>query len=73
MIAVPDEVWGERPLALVVPAPGAALDPDAIRAALADRHPRWWVPDRIEAVAELPKTSVGKLDKAQMRERYGSG
>lgn len=73
VIAVPDEVWGERPLALVVPAPGAALDPDAIRAALADRHPRWWVPDRIEAVAELPKTSVGKLDKAQMRERYGSG
>ena len=70
VIAVTDELWGERPLALLVPAAGAEVDPDAVRAALAGEVPRWWVPERIELLDELPKTSVGKVDKQRLRERY---
>ena len=70
VIAVADERWGERPLALLVAAAGCEIDPDAVRAALAADLPRWWVPERLEVVAELPKTSVGKVDKQRLRERY---
>jgi len=70
VIAVTDEVWGERPLALVVARDDEALDPAAIRSALAGEMPRWWVPDRVEVVGELPKTTVGKVDKQALRRRY---
>ncbi len=70
VIAVPDEEWGERPLAVLVGNAGASLDPETVRAALAGEVPRWWLPDRIEVLAELPKTSVGKVDKQRLRERY---
>ena len=72
VIAITDEVWGERPLALVVPREGETVDPGEIRSALEGVVPRWWLPDRVELVDELPKTSVGKIDKRRLRERYGS-
>ncbi|MBB3663299.1 fatty-acyl-CoA synthase [Prauserella sediminis] len=67
VIAVPDPKWEERPLAVVV-----ARDVDAaqLRDFLAARVPRWQVPDRFEFVAEVPKTSVGKLDKKRLRGEY---
>jgi fatty-acyl-CoA synthase len=67
VIAVADEVWGERPLAFVVARDGEALDTEALRTALAGEVPRWWVPDRFEVVSELPKTTVGKVDKQRLR------
>ncbi len=70
VIAVADDVWGERPLAIVVARDREAVDPAAIRSALAGEVPRWWVPDRVEVVGELPKTTVGKVDKQLLRERY---
>jgi fatty-acyl-CoA synthase len=70
VIAVADREWGERPLALVVARGDAAIDPVAIRSALAREVPRWWVPDRVEIVDELPKTTVGKIDKRSLRARY---
>ena len=76
-IAVPDVKWGERPLLLVVPVNAAASDrlDAAIRQLLeaeiaAGRLSKWAMPERIEIVAEIPKTSVGKLDKKAMRQRY---
>ena len=76
-IAVPDVKWGERPLLLVVPVNAAASDrPDAairqlLEAEIATgRLSKWAMPERIEIVAEIPKTSVGKLDKKAMRQRY---
>ena len=76
-IAVPDVKWGERPLLLVVPINAVASDrlDAAIRQLLeaeiaAGRLSKLAMPDGIEIVAEIPKTSVGKLDKKAMRQRY---
>jgi fatty-acyl-CoA synthase len=73
VIAVPDERWGERPLAALVARPGEQIDSDAVRAALEGAVPRWWIPERIELLEELPRTSVGKVDKRRLRERFGGG
>jgi fatty-acyl-CoA synthase len=68
VVAVPDEHWGERPLALVVPARGEVIVPEELEEFLRDRVARWWVPDEWRVVSELPRTSVGKLDKRALRD-----
>jgi fatty-acyl-CoA synthase len=76
VVAVPDVRWGERPLAVVVPKPGATLTLDALNAPVEQaieqgvitRYARL---DRFELVEQLPRTSVGKIDKKAMRARYG--
>jgi fatty-acyl-CoA synthase len=73
VIGVPDDKWGERPLAAVVPVPGSALTPAELRSFLAERVPRWQLPERWTFVAEVPKTSVGKFSKVAMREAYVRG
>ena len=70
VVAVPDEHWGERPCACVVRRPDSGLDADRVRAHLADRVAKWWIPDRIEFIDEVPKTSVGKFDKKVLRTRF---
>ena len=72
VIAIADPEWGERPLALLTAEPGATPDPTALRAELAAAVPRWWLPERIEIVPTLPRTSVGKLDKARLRREYAT-
>jgi fatty-acyl-CoA synthase len=69
VIGVPDEKWDERPLACVVLKEGAQTTPEQLRAFLAERVARWWVPERWTFIAEVPKTSVGKFDKKQLRAR----
>jgi fatty-acyl-CoA synthase len=69
VIAVTDEQWGERPCAYVVPAEGEDLDADELRSFLAERVAKWWIPERIEFIDEVPKTSVGKFDKKVLRAR----
>jgi fatty-acyl-CoA synthase len=69
VVAVPDEEWGERPCACVVPAEGEEIDADELRSFLSERVAKWWVPDRIEIIEEVPKTSVGKFDKKVLRKR----
>ena len=73
VIGVPDPRWDERPLACVVPKPGASVTVDELKAFLASRVARWWVPERWSVIAEVPKTSVGKFDKKALRARYGRG
>jgi fatty-acyl-CoA synthase len=70
VIGVPDEKWGERPLACVVAEDGADLDADSLREYLSDRVAKWWIPERVEFIEEVPKTSVGKFSKKTLRERF---
>ena len=73
VIGVPDERWDERPLACVVLKPGSAVTHEQLRDFLACRVARWWLPERWAFITEIPKTSVGKLDKKVLRSRYASG
>jgi fatty-acyl-CoA synthase len=72
VIAVPDPKWDERPLAVVVLKPDASASPDALKGFLLDRFAKWWVPDRVEFVDEIPRTSVGKFRKTVLRERFAT-
>jgi len=73
VVGVPDERWGERPLATVVVREGAAPTVEALRDYLAEHVARWQLPERWAFVAEVPKTSVGKFDKKAVRQRYAEG
>ena len=73
VIGVPDEKWGERPMAAVVVAKGATVTPEELRAFLADRVPRWQLPERWAFIDEVPKTSVGKFAKTRMRDAFARG
>ena len=74
VIAVSDAKWTERPFAIAVRSPGAVpVTVEALRAHLASVYPKYWVPDRIVFVAQIPKTSVGKLDKKVIRRQYAEG
>nr|WP_136472724.1 long-chain fatty acid--CoA ligase [Rhodococcus qingshengii]THJ67629.1 long-chain fatty acid--CoA ligase [Rhodococcus qingshengii] len=70
VVGVPHERWTERPIACVVAAPGESIDPDELVSHLADKFPKWQLPDQIIVVDEIPKTSVGKFSKIQLRTRY---
>jgi fatty-acyl-CoA synthase len=69
VIAVPDERWGERPLACVVPTSGQSLDAGELRAFLATRVSAWWIPEQIWVLDEIPKTATGKFAKLALRQR----
>ena len=73
VIGVPDERWGERPLAAVVVAEGQSPTIEDLRGHLTDRVARWQVPERWTFLDEVPKTSVGKFDKKLLRARYAEG
>ncbi len=70
VIAVPHPKWMERPLACVVPRPGAHLDAAEIIEFLRPQLARWALPDEVVFLEEVPKTSVGKFDKKVLRERF---
>jgi fatty-acyl-CoA synthase len=70
VIGIPDEKWSERPLACVVPADGDGITLDELREFLAERVPKWWLPNDMEIIDEVPKTSVGKFSKKTLREQF---
>ena len=69
VVARPDERWGERPLACVVPEEGAQLTLEELRDHLSARVAKWWLPDDLAIIDEVPKTSVGKFDKKVLRKQ----
>ncbi len=73
VVAVPDERWDERPCACVVRRDGCELDADALRSFLREKVAKWWIPERVEFIAEVPKTSVGKFDKKVLRTQVAEG
>ncbi|WP_363466010.1 long-chain fatty acid--CoA ligase [Halogeometricum borinquense] len=72
VVGVPHERWQERPVAFVVPTRGA--DEDSLKAELIemveDEFPKWWAPDEVVFIEEVPKTATGKFDKKVLREQY---
>jgi fatty-acyl-CoA synthase len=78
VIGVKDDRWGERPLALVVNESTISSAPDdtIVKAHLkvfADKGiiSRYAIPEKILFVDRLPKTSVGKINKMELRKKYG--
>lgn len=69
VVSIPDEKWGERPLAIVV----LRQDPasiEQIKQYLSEFYEKWMLPEAIVPMDEIPKTSIGKIDKKLMREHY---
>jgi fatty-acyl-CoA synthase len=73
VIAVPDDQWGEAPLALVALKPGQSADPAELLAFAAARLPRFKHPRAVEIYSEFPKTGTGKIIKGEIREKYWQG
>ena len=71
VIGVPHADFGEAVTAVVVPRPGAKLDGDALIAALKAKIANFKVPKRVFVVAELPRNTMGKVQKNVLRERFG--
>ncbi|MGY1841403.1 MULTISPECIES: long-chain fatty acid--CoA ligase [unclassified Modestobacter] len=70
VVAVPSAKWGERPLACVVLKPGATAGEQEILDHVRPQVASWWVPDAVEFIDEVPKTSVGKFSKKDLRARF---
>ncbi|RZV08724.1 fatty-acyl-CoA synthase [Natrinema hispanicum] len=72
VVGVPHERWQERPVAFVVPGEDADRQslPDEIDDMLADEYPKWWLPDEIEFIKQVPKTATGKFSKKDIRQEY---
>ncbi|RIQ22550.1 long-chain fatty acid--CoA ligase [Jiangella rhizosphaerae] len=70
VVGVPDEKWGERPLATVVVKEGEQVDVAELRDFLATKVAKWQLPERWAVVPEIPKTSVGKFDKKIIRAAF---
>ena len=70
VIGVPDAMWGEAVLALIVTKPGSAIADDDLRAHCARELAGYKKPRTISIVAELPKTANGKIDKKALRDTY---
>jgi acyl-CoA synthetase (AMP-forming)/AMP-acid ligase II len=62
--------WVERPLLVVVKRPGFEMTRDALLDFFSGRTARWWIPDDVVFVDELPHTATGKLSKRTLRERF---
>ncbi|WP_067468890.1 long-chain-fatty-acid--CoA ligase [Actinomadura macra] len=73
VVAVPDDRWGERPKAFVVLRDGHAAAEAEIIGHVRERLARYKAPDSVEFIAELPKTSTGKIQKFQLREKEWAG
>lgn len=69
-IGVAHAKWQERPLLLVVPAPGATLDAAKVMHHLETRLVKWWLPDAIELIEALPIGPTGKVLKRELRKRF---
>jgi 3-(methylthio)propionyl---CoA ligase len=70
VIAATHAKWDERPLLLVVPAAGKTVDPASVLALYEGKVAKWWLPDEVVVVPELPHTATGKLLKTSLRARF---
>lgn len=71
VIGIHHPKWDERPLLVVVSKPGRTPTRSDILAYMADKVAKWWVPDDVIFVDEIPHTATGKIQKTALRERFG--
>ncbi len=71
-IGLPHPKWDERPLLVIVRKPGASVKPEDVLAHLEGRIAKWWMPDDVVFVDEIPHTATGKISKMELRERFKS-
>jgi fatty-acyl-CoA synthase len=62
--------WDERPVLLVLPKPGHTVDPASVLQVYEGKVAKWWLPDAVLVVDELPHTATGKLQKTTLRTKY---
>jgi fatty-acyl-CoA synthase len=70
VIAIPDDRWGERPLAAVVLREGEQVSADELREHLSRDFAKWQLPERFEFIDEIPRTATGKFKKTELREQF---
>jgi fatty-acyl-CoA synthase len=70
VIAIPDDRWGERPLAAVVLRDGMHATDEELREHLGAEFAKWQLPERIEFIGGIPRTATGKFKKTALRERF---
>jgi acyl-CoA synthetase (AMP-forming)/AMP-acid ligase II len=70
VIAIPDERWGERPLAVIVVRDEHTVEAEDLKAHLSSQYAKWQIPDRFEFIDQIPRTATGKFKKTALREMY---
>jgi fatty-acyl-CoA synthase len=70
VIAIPDDRWGERPLAVVVVREDHQVAADDLKTHLAQQYAKWQIPDRFEFIEQIPRTATGKFKKTALREMF---
>jgi fatty-acyl-CoA synthase len=73
VIAIPDERWQERPLACIVPRAGTTPLAAELSEFLGKDFVHYQLPDKYITMPQIPKTSVGKFDKKELRRMYAAG
>ena len=73
VISTPHDKWGERPLLIVQPRPGAEVEGRDLVETLRGKVADWWIPERIAQVDAMPLSGSGKIDKNQLREDVEAG
>ncbi len=72
VIGVAHPRWDERPLLVVVPKEGRVIQRDDVLKFMEGKIAKWWMPDDVQAVAEIPHTATGKINKLKLRETFSS-
>jgi fatty-acyl-CoA synthase len=70
VIGVSHRKWDERPLLIAVRRAGSPVTREELLAFLAPKLARWWLPDDVVFVEEIPHTATGKIQKRELRERF---
>jgi fatty-acyl-CoA synthase len=70
VIGVYHPKWDERPLMVIVPEGGKTITLEDMNAYLSDKVAKWWLPDDLAVVADIPHTATGKISKKDLREQF---
>ncbi|MDT8319551.1 MAG: long-chain-fatty-acid--CoA ligase [Xanthomonadales bacterium] len=70
VIGLPHPKWSERPLLVILREPGAEVSGEDVLAFLEDKIAKWWMPDDVVFVDEIPHSATGKIQKMELRKRF---